>query len=243
MFPKIQDGAIFIADAHEDEKREDFYNFLRRVESGDIATKQLFLMGDMFDLLVGKVTYTIKRWRKHIDLINLIALHVEVFYLEGNHDFALLKLFKNVKVIPIQAQPMQFVLEDDTAVYLSHGDKYNGSIYYTYTSLIRLSFLLVVLNSIDMMCGNFISKKVIQAQLKKNLCFKMADFEAIINSKISNYHAKPNSYIIEGHYHQNYRFEKIGINYINLPSFACNKSYIIVECQQDDKFALRGCSV
>ena len=243
MYPKIKNGAIFIADAHEDNQRDGFYTFLQKIDSKEIPTPQLFLMGDMFDLLVGKVEYGVKKYKKYIDLIEKISLHVDVIYFEGNHDFALSNLFKNAKTIPIQLQPMKFILEDDTLVYLSHGDKYGGFVHNTYTKLIRSSFILRILNFIDRKKDNYLSKKIENDQLRKKFCTKIDNFEDIISSKIPNYNAKQNSYIIEGHYHQNHMFKLKEVNYINLPSFACNQSYFIVECFKDEKFALRGCNV
>jgi len=243
MYPKIKNGAIFIADAHENDKRDSFYRFLQMIESKQINTTQLFLMGDMFDLLVGKVEYSVKKYQKYIDLIDRISLHVEIFYFEGNHDFGLSNIFKNVKIIPIQQQAKKFTLEDDTLVYLSHGDKYGGFIHNAYTKLIRSTAVLSFLNSIDKKLNNYISKKIENNQFKKNICSKIKNFENLISSKIENYNATKNSYIVEGHYHQNQIFSINNINYINLPSFACNQSYFIVECFQDKKFALRGCNV
>ena len=243
MYPKIKNGAIFIADAHEDERKNDFYHFLEQVDSQKITTSQLFLMGDMFDLLVGKVEYGVKKYKKYIDLIEKIALHVEVYYFEGNHDFVLSNLFQNVKVIPIQFQPMKFVLEDDTLIYLSHGDKYGGFTHNTYTKIIRLPLILTILNTMDSISNNYLSKRIEDDQLKKKLCTKIENFENIIGDKIPNYNPEQNSYIVEGHYHQNHMFSQNGVNYINLSSFACNQSYFIVECFQNEKFALRGCNV
>ncbi len=243
MYPKIKNGAIFIADAHENDKRDGFYHFLQMLKSKKIVTPQLFLMGDMFDLLVGKVEYSVKKYQKYIDLIDKIALHVEVFYFEGNHDFALKNLFKNAKIIPIQLQPMEFILEDNTVVYLSHGDKYGGLVHNTYTKLIRSNSILKLLNFIDKKRNDFISKKIENDQFRKKICSTIENFEELIRLKIPNYNAKQNSYIIEGHYHQNHMFRIKDINYLNLPSFACNQSYFIVECFKDDKFALRGCNV
>jgi len=243
MYPKIKNRAIFIADAHENDRRDKFYLFLQKIESKEIDTPQLFLMGDMFDLLVGEVEYTVKKYEKYIDLINKISLHVEVFYFEGNHDFVLASLFKNIKVVPILLQPMKFSLEDDTLVYLSHGDKNGGFIHDIYTKLIRSVLLLKILNFVDLQADNFISKKIQNNQHKKNICTKIENFEKIINPKIKKYNPKQNSYIIEGHYHQNYHFTQNRINYINLPSFACNQSYFIVECSKRKKFTqckLRG---
>jgi len=243
MYHKIKNGAIFVADAHENDRRDKFYHFLQKIDSKEITTPQLFLMGDMFDLLVGEVEYGVRKYKKYIDLINKISLHVEIFYFEGNHDFALLKLFKNVKVVPIQDQPMKLTLEDDTLVYLSHGDKYGDFVHNAYTKLIRSLFLLKILNLIDVKKDNFISKKIENDQHRKNICTKINGFEEIISAKILNYKPKQNSYIIEGHYHQNHSFKQNGVNYINLPSFACNQSYFIVECFKREKFTqckLRG---
>ena len=42
----IKEGAIFIADSHENENRKNFLRFLYALKSGEIKTPQLFLMGD-----------------------------------------------------------------------------------------------------------------------------------------------------------------------------------------------------
>ena len=243
MYPKIENGAIFIADAHEDERKNDFYLFLQQIESKKIETTQLFLMGDMFDLLIGKVEYSVNSYKRYIELIDQIALHVEVYYFEGNHDFALENLFKNVKIVPIQLQPMQFVLEDNTVVYLLHGDRYSGLVYSAYTKIIRSTTILSILNFFDKKSNYGISKRVKNSQLRKKLCTKIENFEDIIGAKIPKYNPQQNSYIVEGHYHQNYMFRQNSVNYINLASFACNQSYFIVECSKHNKFTqckLRG---
>ncbi|MBL0687438.1 MAG: metallophosphoesterase [Sulfurospirillum sp.] len=243
MYPKIQNGAILIADTHEDDKRDGFYSFLQKIESNKIVTTQLFLMGDMFDLFIGKIEYSVQKYQKYIDMLEKIALNIEVFYFEGNHDFSLSNLFKNVKTVPIQLQPKKFILKDNTLIYLSHGDKYCGFIYNNYTKIIRLSIVLKILNIVDKMCNNFISKKIKSNQSKKKLCIKIKDFEKIIRLKILQYNIEQKSWIIEGHYHQNSRFKINKVNYINLPSFACGGSYFIVECLKHKKefFKELGC--
>ncbi len=231
MCHKIQNGAIFIADAHENDKRDKFYHFLEQIDKKEIKTTQLFLMGDMFDLLVGKVDYTVLKYKKYIDLIEKISLHVEVFYFEGNHDFSLGNIFKNVKVIPIQAQPIKFTLDNNKEALLSHGDKYGDVWHSVYTSAIRYGTLLSFLNFIDNKIDNKISKKIIADLLEKNICAKIDNFEEKIKNKISKYNVKSERYIIEGHYHQNRKFEFDNIKYINFASFACNQSYFTVEFQ------------
>jgi UDP-2,3-diacylglucosamine hydrolase len=246
MFHSIKEGAIFISDAHESDIRESFYEFLLLLESKEIKTPQLFLMGDMFDLLVGKVAYGVSKYTKHIELLEKLAQRIEIFYFEGNHDFCLDNLFLHVKVIPLSQQPLQFNLNDKKSCLLSHGDKYGGLFHMLFTKFIRSKSVLSVLNFIDVR-GNFaISKKIEKGLLHKNICKKIHGFEQIIKEKILTFYPRNSQYILEGHYHQNEAFEINGINYINFPSFACNQSYFIVESSTSAKFAekkLRGCNV
>ena len=243
MLPKIKNGAIFIADAHENGKLDNFYNFLKKIDSREIKTPQLFLMGDMFDLLVGKVTCTVKKYENYIKLLNKIALRVEIFYFEGNHDFYLEEIFKDINIVTIKNQPMKFLSQNSREIHLSHGDNYIGIVYSLYTTIVRSKWILTLLNYVDERSNNWISKKIQNNQRKKNLCFKIENFKELIDKKLHKYKTKKDSYVIEGHYHQGFEFTQKEVNYINLPSFACNQSYFIVEYSHEKKFALRGTSV
>lgn len=238
MFPnKIKEGAVFVADAHINEEREDFFNFLRSIEKEDIKTPQLFLMGDIFDLLVGNVKYTYKINQKYIDLINEISKKIEVFYFEGNHDFNLKKVFPNAKVFSFSEQPVLFKM-GDSDILLLHGDKATPFAYILYTTIIRSKTTLSVISTIDNLSNGFISKKIINSQYKKNICKKIKNFKEIITQRVSKFSVlrSPFSIIIEGHFHQDVTFDlKEDIKYINIPSFACNKSFIIVQSHLEFK--------
>ena len=94
----IKPGAIFIADAHANKDRNEFFDFLNLVRKDEIRAPQLFLLGDMFDFLTGEGEYTREFYAEHLSLINKISQKVEIFYFEGNHDFRLSNLFnKNEK--------------------------------------------------------------------------------------------------------------------------------------------------
>ncbi len=243
MCLKIKNRAVFISDAHESSYSNNFYRFLQRIETNQIEASQLFLMGDMFDLLVGDVKFSCDMYRKHIELINKISLKMEVFYFEGNHDFRLKRLFPHTKVFSFSMQPVRAEFENGSRVHLSHGDKFEGVLYLFYTKIIRSSLVLKFLNILDLSLSGKISKKIQQNQLKKNLCKKIENFEPIIVNKLPNYEPREGEFIIEGHYHQDKKIVKCGITYINLPSFACNQSFFIVECVNNIKFAqnrLRG---
>ncbi len=215
MSLKLQKGAILIADAHyPNHKEKEFLQLLHSINNQIIKTPQLILMGDIFDLLVGNSLYLQKRFEKERMLINSIADKIEVFYLEGNHDFYLRSLFnKRVNIIPIEKQPLKLYYNNKT-YSLSHGDKYaQNRKYRLFTKLIRMPILLRILPDI-------IAKKKLKSMSQKKICQEIKNFNSIIPKIAKNYHS---DYIIEGHYHQS---KQIG-NYFALPSFACSTEIAI----------------
>ena len=238
----IQEGALFIADAHDSAERSFFFDFLLHVKQN--LPPQLFLMGDMFDLLVGSVVHGVTQYQRYIDLIDEIGTQCEVYYFEGNHDFDLSTLFKHVKIIPIEAQPLTCKLPSGKTCLLLHGDKYGATlINRAYTKTIRNQCVLKVLNFIDEHTHSSISKKIQKDQRTKNLCRRIENFTTQIQHKLPLY---PKTDIIaEGHYHQNVAFMVSNVHYINFPSFACNQSYFSVQSSSETEFAhkqLRGCN-
>jgi len=238
----IQEGALFIADAHDSAERSFFFDFLLHVKQN--PPPQLFLMGDMFDLLVGTVVHGVTQYQRYIDLIEEIGKGCEVFYFEGNHDFDLSKLFNHVKIIPIEAQPLTCKLPSGKTCLLLHGDKYGGTLLNrAYTKTIRNKSVLKILNFIDEHTHSSISKKIQKDQRTKNLCRRIENFATQIQHKL---HFYPKTDVIaEGHYHQNVAFMDSNVHYINFPSFACNQSYFSVQSSSETEFAhkqLRGCN-
>ena len=239
----IQEGALFIADAHESSSRTNFLDFLEEIAQN--PPPQLFLMGDMFDLLVGGIDYGTQKYKAYIERIDALAKYSEVVYLEGNHDFNLGSLFLHVKVIPIEKQPIVGIFPEGKQCLLSHGDKYGGTVHTLYTSWIRNRIVLRFLGFIDKQCNNVISRTIESNQLKKKLCFPIHTFQALIEEKLKHYPLQNIDYVAEGHYHQNKSFTCKGITYINFSSFACNQSYFTVQSSQKIEFVqkqLRGCN-
>lgn len=238
----IQEGALFIADAHDCAERSFFFDFLLHVKQN--PPPQLFLMGDMFDLLVGSVSYGIKQYQRYIDLIDEIGTACEVYYFEGNHDFDLSRLFTHVRVIPIEEQPLTCKLPSGKKCLLLHGDKYGNTLLNrAYTKTIRHPKVLAVLNFIDEKTDASISKKIQNDQRSKKLCKRIEGFATQIQRKLNLY--PKTDVIAEGHYHQDVAFMVSGVSYINFPSFACNQSYFSVQSFSETEFAhkqLRGCN-
>ncbi|MGG7047442.1 MULTISPECIES: UDP-2,3-diacylglucosamine diphosphatase [unclassified Campylobacter] len=232
--PVIQDGAIFISDAHENANRDGFLRFLQAFERGGICAPQLFLMGDMFDFLTAHSVSTCKFYVKHIKLIDKISQKTELFYIEGNHDFVLGKLFKNAKIFPIQAQPVKFLTANGKSVEIAHGDNFLPFVSKYALLFLRLEWFLRFMNFIDILLNFRISNAILQKLTLKKLDYKIPNFKAFITPKIRYYNA---DIVIEGHYHQGQIFDIDEKIYVNLPAFACEQSYFVVKYQnQSIKF-------
>ena len=226
MHLRLKRDAILIADAHSI-NCDRFYDFLNDLESGKIKTTQLILFGDIFELLFGGIKYFINANAKTIDLLNKISIGTEIIYLEGNHDFNLKKIFPNIQIIPISRQPLKTIYQHKN-ILLSHGDNYQKQGYKIYTNIIRNRVVLYILNLIDIVSNNAISKKLTKVVPAKERYGKIENFKSMINYRISKYDLKNTNYIIEGHYHQNSSFDFNDIRYINLPDFKTSKVYTYI---------------
>ena len=206
----LKDSAIFIADSHYSKKNQDLKKLLLKIKNEEIKTTQIFLVGDIFHLLL-PFRFLIEYNKEIIDLINEISKTKEVYYFEGNHDFCLEGVFdKNVKVLK--------ELKKDR-ICINHGDIYiKDKFYRFYTKIIRNKVIMNFLHIISLnFINNWVFKKILNKKIK---CDFMKEFEKLAKDKILFY--QKCALIIEGHYHQN----KIYKNYINLPSLYCQKSFL-----------------
>jgi len=231
----LQEGAILIADAHYSDKYPQFYSFLLEIDSGAIKTPQLILMGDMFELLFGVIRHTYIDNEKEIALINKISQNIEVIYFEGNHDFCIKKIFPDVLVVPLKAQP-RLAHFGDKKVMLSHGDTKMPLGYQIYTKLIRNPIVLKLIGALDMLCSNCVLKWLKQRGEEKNPCYKIGPFKDIIQRRLHYLKHEPLDIVIEGHFHQDVSFKLYDFEYINLASFACNQKYFIVQSIKEQLF-------
>lgn len=229
MICEIQDGAIFISDAHVNENRQELFELLNLINTKKINTPQLFLIGDIFDFLTGYTDYSIKIYSRYIDLINQIASKIDVFYMEGNHDFRLSGLFKNVKVYQISSQPVLFKAKDKY-VQIAHGDNFLPFVSKYALLFLRIRWFLFFMNFIDNLLNFKISKWLLGYLKFKKLDYKIPNFKEFINPKMKHYNA---DIVIEGHYHQGHIFEMDKNLYLNLPAFACDQRYFIVKYRND----------
>ena len=208
---EIKENTLFIADAHYPHYGDSFLNILKKIENQTIITPQLFLMGDIFDLLFGHNNYIKTFSKEAIEQINQLSKKIEIIYIEGNHDFCLKELFPNIKVYTRREQPLHFQLNGQD-VYLSHGDKHKtGFGYNFYSNILRRKTTLMLLKIFD--------KKIIDHRMdklkRKKICGEFKGYKERFDAIITKY--PKDGLIIEGHFHQGLTYK----NYISLPSLAC----------------------
>ncbi len=211
----LEKGAIFVSDVHYQKGvRERFEPFLSHLL--DDPPPQLFLMGDIFDLLVAQVDDTLQENQRIIELLNRLAASCQVIYLEGNHDFNLKSIFPAMMVVSRSKQPLIIDVKSKRAALL-HGDLFTGKIYEFYTTLIRNPVVLKVLNRLNKPLG--IYKKIQNYNASKVLCQKDVDLSRRQEELLKRFGV---DLIIEGHFHQNI----LTSSYINLPAFACGEKFL-----------------
>ena len=216
----LEDRAIFIADAHYPHHNSRLIKLFKKIRNSEIETKQLFLMGDIFDLLFGRGKYVYDYNKEAIEYINLLSSSISIIYLEGNHDFNLKNIFPNIQTIPRNKQPLFIYDIKDNLYALSHGDKFETSMLYNiYSAIIRNSLTISLLLPFE----KIISKNTLNTLSNKKICKSIKGFNNIINRILINY--PKNATVIEGHYHQGVIIDR----YISLPSLACENRYTIFQ--------------
>jgi len=218
MSKQIKEGALFVADAHYPHHGDSFLTLLQKIESKELNPSQLFLMGDIFDLLFGYNDYIQTFSKPVIELLQKLSSELEIIYLEGNHDFCLKELFPNISVYSRKEQPVHYKLGKED-VYLAHGDKYTaGAIFNLYSTLLRTKSTLTLLRPFE--------KQIIDHRMErlkvKNICGDFKGYKKRFDAIRSHY--PKDALIIEGHFHQALQHE----NYISLPSLACQGEVAVV---------------
>lgn len=228
MFNKdfqINADAIFLSDAHDNANKKHFLNFLKALKNGDYALpSQIFLLGDMFDFL-SITTYSQQFYSEYISILNELSTKTQIFYFEGNHDFNLAQILPNCKVFGIEKQPVRFEFSG-LSVDIAHGDIFLPFITQKALKILRNKMLLGFLNFLDCLLKYKISKVILRSQMHKKLDFKIENFKDKISLRLKKFSA---DVVLEGHWHQNQSFEIENKFYINLPSFACEQSFFMIQ--------------
>ncbi len=206
----IEEGAIFVADAHYPHHGNALPRLLDSIESGRVVTTQLFLMGDIFDLLIGGLEYSYILNQTIIDTINRLSNFIDIHYIEGNHDFNLHSIFPNVIIYPRASQPL-FMSYNGKRVGLSHGDIYGCGVAHDIMSRVIRSRIFVTVTKPLQRC---LINRQVKILAKKSISHKIDRFKELADTIIASY--GETDIIVEGHLHQ----ARIYQDYISLPSLA-----------------------
>ncbi len=101
-------------------------------------------MGDIFDLIVGGDQAWLKRYPETFDKLSRLSSVKKIFYVEGNHDFHMKRLFENGPLEKIQHISGDLLLTDGEArICFSHGDdvEIDNKNYQTYKKVIQHRFV------------------------------------------------------------------------------------------------------
>lgn len=117
---------IVISDLHlwgpEDPLYRALLKFLEeKLSFGD----RLFIVGDLFDLYIGDKKVFHDRYFELITKIEALRLkNIEVYYVEGNHDFQLEGVFQSMSHVHLYADAVHYEW-DGRKLLFNHGDKLN----------------------------------------------------------------------------------------------------------------------
>lgn len=122
----------FLSDQHlndpKDEKCLALLAFFRSIKSPQDCS-HLFLVGDIFDLWIGKHKYFINKWFSfNSELTRLNILGVKIHYFEGNHDLYLNDFFAKQLGFFIHSGPQYFELAN-LKIRVEHGDQMDKTDY------------------------------------------------------------------------------------------------------------------
>ncbi len=225
---------IVLSDLHLWGPEDPLYRALLRFLDEQIQSNdKLFIVGDLFDLFIGNKKVFRERYDELIlKLKNLGSKNVDVYYIEGNHDFQLENLFEDSPHVKLYADQIHFEW-DNRKFLFSHGDKINWKD--------------VGYHAFRMFTHNFFTQCLIEA-----LPGKFIDRVGNVMSKTSrNYHPEPNDetaqmfrnfaceqithgfdFVIMGHSHQmddiKFRIDHHEGQYINCGYPRKHKTYFIL---------------
>lgn len=223
MCLKLNSDAIFIADSHFCAKSRELLDYLHSLLSS--PPSQLFLMGDIAQVLLGNLKSSIKSNIELLSLLNsLEGMGVQIIWLEGNHDFFLqdikqTNLLKKTLFIPRKQQPLKAQYKDKFYL-LAHGDLFVGKKYEFYICL--LTSIPKFLHLIDYLSDGEIYHEVEKKLENKPIKQHPFHFFEFASKRVEEYKSRiqaPFDGIIEGHFHIGKKVNLYNITYISLPSF------------------------
>ncbi len=239
-----------ISDVHikspGDERSILFEKFLDSTQVEE--SKYIFLLGDIFDLMVGCHDQYLNLYKSIFENLSQLALSgKKIYFLEGNHDFHLGELMSKFvlkyglgSAFFHSEEALQLTIRGRD-VYLCHGDdiEIDNPKYKAYRTLIRSSQVQFLANKIVPyhvveLVGTVASS---QSRKKNNMRYDLSDDKVIsdirekfrMSAKIVKSMNPDVELLLSGHSHVIDHFEQEGFEYLNNGYFPKEKSFIYID--------------
>lgn len=117
---------LVISDLHLWGPEDPLYRaLLKFIDEKITRDDKLFIIGDLFDLFVGNKKIFRERYFELLSKLQDLRLkNVEIFYIEGNHDFQLEGVFEDYSHIKLYADSLHYEW-NGRKLHICHGDKIN----------------------------------------------------------------------------------------------------------------------
>jgi UDP-2,3-diacylglucosamine hydrolase len=238
-----------ISDVHvkheDDQAMHLLLSFLRNpdVESSDA----IFLLGDIFDLMIGPHSQYFSRFTSYFQEVKkLLEMNKKIYYIEGNHDFHIQKLYKKFFDVHKNLNKENFkmaseftILDQGKRIYLSHGDNieienFNYRLFKGFVTSPPLSYYAN--NLMPYFLITLVGEKSSAASRKRNNArySKESDLAPVkdkFRRSVELFNKKaPHEIFVCGHSHvKDYYISDKGFEYINNGYAQHSKTYISIE--------------
>ncbi len=216
----INNDAIFIADSHIQQHSGKLLQALNCIKD---ITSQIFLLGDISNILVGNIKSSIEANKELIDLINKISHKTQIIYFEGNHDFHLTQILPHATIITRKEQP-QICKYNNKNILLAHGDIFLNKQYEYYIAALTSPKMAKILQFFDTISAGNIYQLIHKKVQNKKISVPY-NVDSIVQKRILAYKQYIKSLhihidmVIEGHFHIGKITQSEDFTYIALPSF------------------------
>ena len=218
------------------------------LDSPQVASAtHLYLLGDIFDLLIGGHQFYAEKFSQFFSRIRDLAAKGKIIsYFEGNHDFAFEKLFKNIHNVTIYRDG-QLLLANGSSYYFCHGDHLETSnySYLIYTKFIRSKMMRTLINLVPSFAIQWIGRhssrysrkkgdrkvKIIGAHARKDRF--IADVTKFLSKNQINI-------MVCGHSHFSAELKILDAHYLNPGRSGHTKKFVWIEGKKAELLTLQS---
>lgn len=224
---------LFLADAHLKNPRDRNYRaLLEFLEEQMQEVDKLVLLGDIFEFWVG---YRHTVFANYVPLLDMLTRYrtkgVEIFYVEGNHDFHLGPYFEDhleARVLPDGGG----IRLDDRNVCIVHGDLANPADrgYRMLRKVLRSRLMRRLLRIVPPDLAWYVAFRA-SRQSQKTRQDKTRQWPArdILLEYARNLHREGYEVIVAGHFHQAHHVRENGFELVALGDWINQFSYAVAE--------------